>query len=155
MLLRRPVVLRLNLLPLLVLMPLGLLLWFGGVVLRTRLLALLILLTLGLLLWFRRITLLLPLLILLPSGLLLRFGGVVLRLRLLLPLLALLRPGLRLLLSLLALLCLGLGLLLPVGRFALLLFVLSLRIILLVLTRIDLRGDSQKQQYGCRTNEPR
>jgi hypothetical protein len=157
MLLRRPVVLLLNLLSLLVLLPFGFLLSIRGVVLRTRLLALLILVTPDLLRRSCRIILLLALLILLPSGLFLLFEGVPLLLRLLLPLLALLRLGLwLLLLGPLILLPSALRLLLPVGRLALLLlFVLPLRIILLVLTRIDLRAASHKQQYSCRTNQPK
>jgi hypothetical protein len=149
----RPVVLPLALLPLLVLLPSGLLLLFRGVVLPLALLPLLVLLPSGLLLLLFRgvvsLLTLLPLLVLLPSGLLLLFRGVVLPLALL-PLLVLLPSGL---LLLLALLLRGLSLLLLFRLSLLLLFLGLSPLILLILPCISRRSDSEKQKKRGHTND--
>jgi hypothetical protein len=122
------------LLSLLILLPVDLLLVFGGVVLLLTLLALLILLSSGLLL---------SLLILLPIGLLLLFRGVVLLLTLL-PLLILLPLSL--------LLLLGLSLLLFFRLCLLLLFRGLSLLILFLLPCVSRSSDSEQQKKRCRSN---
>jgi hypothetical protein len=165
-LLCRPVVLLLTLLPLLILLPLGLLLLFRGVGSLLTLLALLILLPLGLLLLFRGVGLLLTLLallILLPFRLLLLLLALLLRglrllllfrgVGLLLTLLAsLILLPFGLLLLLLALLLRGLSLLLLFRLSLLLLFLGLSPLILLLLPCVSRRSDSEQQKKRGRTN---
>jgi hypothetical protein len=142
-------VLQLTLLPLLILLPVRLLLLLRGVV---PLLSPLILLSSSLLLLFRRVVLLLlplSLLILLPLGLLLLLScGIVLLT--LLPLLILLPLGLLLLLMLLLR---GLGLLLLFRPSLLLLFRGLSLLILFLLPGVSWSDDSEKQKKRYCTND--